>query len=406
MVTPKSLAKQRKAGKVMSVVSIAKLTEAEEMLFSAYDERAEKSSQSDAAIAVLKANGLPTRRVESWHYTDLRSVLKNVPAEVGEAVSGKVDTLVGNASLLALDALSNHEKADFRFDDAIGQLNGAFATSGSSLNVGAGEKLESPKEIQNAVEGKAAHTTHTVSFADKSSGTVIERQLGEGGFATSVTNLKIGNEAEVSYIIVQGKGVEATHLGQINVTLGADANFTLFVLNTGGKLVRQEIRINVAGEGSDFQLRGVNLIGDGQHIDVTMDLCHNVPNTTSEEIIRNVVTGKGKGVFQGRIAVAQIAQKTDAKMACNTLLLSDEGDFSTKPELEIFADDVACGHGATFTDLEPSYLFYLMSRGIPEKEARALLIKGFVDEIVEDLDHEALEEAIVSIIDSWLDQNG
>ena len=164
--------------------------------------------------------------------------------------------------------------------------------------------------------------------------------------------------------------------------------------------------MTVAGEGADFQLRGVNLIGDDQHIDVTMDLHHSVPNTESEEILRNVVVGKGHGIFQGKIRVAQVAQKTDAKMACNTLLLSDDGNFSTKPELEIFADDVLCGHGATFADIEPSYMFYLMSRGIPEREARALLIKGFVDEIVEDIDNEVLEGAMVDVIDGWLDANG
>src|SRR5690606_10007576 len=123
-----------------------------------------------------------------------------------------------------------------------------------------------------------------------------------------------------------------------------------------------------------------NLIAGEEHSDITMVLDHLAPDTYSTETIRNIVTGRADGVFQGMIRVAQKAQKTDAKMACNTLLLTDEGSFSTKPELEIFADDVACGHGATVTEIEKAHLFYLMARGIDEKSARGLLVKAFLAE--------------------------
>ena len=177
-------------------------------------------------------------------------------------------------------------------------------------------------------------------------------------------------------------------------------------MNAGGKLVRQEVKVSVNGEDANLAIRGVNLVGDNAHIDVTTVLEHNVPNTNAEELFRNVVAGDGHGIFQGQIKVAQIAQKTDAQMACNTLLLTDDGDFSAKPELEIFADDVICAHGATVTDIDEEHLFYMRARGIGEKEARALLIKAFVDEVVEELDaDEALEEVFVGIIDSWLDVN-
>ncbi|TJV20418.1 MAG: Fe-S cluster assembly protein SufD, partial [Mesorhizobium sp.] len=139
----------------------------------------------------------------------------------------------------------------------------------------------------------------------------------------------------------------ATHLAQFKAHLGKNAKLTLFVMNAGGKLVRQEIVVRTTGEGADFTLRGINLLAGDTHTDVTMVLDHAVPHTASTEVIRNVVTGRARGVFQGRINVHQYAQKTNAKMACNTLLLSDDGEFSTKPELEIFADDVVCGHGAT-----------------------------------------------------------
>ncbi|MET0258986.1 MAG: SufD family Fe-S cluster assembly protein, partial [Methylobacterium sp.] len=175
----------------------------------------------------------------------------------------------------------------------------------------------------------------------------------------------------------------------------------LFVLNAGGAIIRQEVHAQTVGEGADIQIRGVNLLQAGQHVDVTTTLNHNVAHTTSTEIFRNVVLG-GSGVFQGMIRVAKGAQKTDARLACNTLLLSDEGDFSAKPELEIFADDVQCGHGATAGEINADHLFYLMSRGIPEPLARSLLVKAFVGEVVEELEYEPAIEALEARIDAWL----
>jgi Fe-S cluster assembly protein SufD len=132
-----------------------------------------------------------------------------------------------------------------------------------------------------------------------------------------------------------------------------------------------------------------------------MVLDHAAPHTISTETIRNVVTGKAEGAFQGQIRVARPAQKTDAKMACNTLLLSDEGGFSAKPELEIFADDVACGHGATVTEIQPDHLFYLMARGIDEKTARGLLVKAFLAEVIEELEDEPAIEVLEAKLDAW-----
>ena len=169
--------------------------------------------------------------------------------------------------------------------------------------------------------------------------------------------------------------------------------------------MRQEIHVTVAGEDSDLTLRGINLLGGESHTDVTFTVGHDVPNTTSTEIIRNVLFDRAKGVFQGQIRVAPDAQKTDAKMSCNTLLLSDDADFSAKPELEIFADDVQCGHGATVIDIDHTQLFYLMARGIPENKARAMLVNAFVAEIVEELDDEPLVEALEGVIADWLERH-
>jgi Fe-S cluster assembly protein SufD len=205
---------------------------------------------------------------------------------------------------------------------------------------------------------------------------------------------------------VQEQPDTATHLAQFKAELGKNAKLSLFFMNIGGRLVRQEINILTKGEGCDFQLRGINLLAGDSHTDVTMVLDHAVPHTTSTEIIRNVVTGQAHGVFQGRINVHQHAQKTDANMACNTLLLSDDGEFSTKPELEIFADDVVCGHGATVTEIDHNHLFYLMARGIDEKTARGLLVKAFVAAVIEELDDEQMVEALELKLDDWFVEHG
>ena len=267
--------------------------------------------------------------------------------------------------------------------------------------------LERPIEFQNLQSGGQAHTRFVVHVGDNAQAVLVEQQAGQGaGFTTSVSDLTVDDGAKVTWLIVQAAPEGATHLGQFNAEIGADAELTVFVMNAGGRLVRQEINVKAAGEGGKFTLRGVNLLSGDTHTDVTMVLDHAVPNTSSTEIVRNVVTGRAHGVFQGRINVFPDAQKTDARMACNTLLLSDDADFSTKPELEIFADDVACGHGATVTEIDRNHLFYLMARGIDEKTARGLLVKAFVAEVIEDLEDEVLVSALETRLDAWFRIHG
>ena len=225
------------------------------------------------------------------------------------------------------------------------------------------------------------------------------------GGHSSVVDIQIGDKATVNYVLSIEEGDAAQRLAQLNVSIGAEATLNLFILNAGGKLVRQEINFDVVGENSNLNISGVNLVGGEAHIDVTSSITHHVPHTNAEEVFRNVATERGNGVFQGQINVRQAAQLTDARMACNTLLLSDDCGFSAKPELEIFADDVQCAHGATVTDLEDSYMFYLMARGISENTARRMLIRAFVAEIVEELEDEALIEALENRIDIWMERH-
>lgn len=381
----------------------------------------------DNALEELKINGLPSRRIESWHYTDFRTLLKSVPDFNPTAGTNALPTLLAGSTILAAsngaalsakapegviltavhDALSDGSlvpQLSVRgTDDTIGQINAAYVSDGWAVSIADDIELEAPLEIQNIQKSGQGHTRFPVEIGSNVKATIIERQTGGEGdaFSTSVSHVTVGDGADVIWVILRDFG-QSTQLAQFNATIGAGSKLTLYIVNAGGKLIRQEVHLTVAGEDSEFELRGLNLLADDSHTDITMTVAHLVENTRSTQIIRNVVKDRARGVFQGMIRVAQIAQKTDARMACNTLLLSDDGEFDAKPELEIFADDVACGHGATVTELSKDYLFYLMARGVPENEARGLLIKAFIAEIIEELENEALVEALEEVLSNWL----
>jgi len=421
----------------MNIHATPQRTTAETALLDAFGERISLlpgdgavTVKRDDAIETLKA-GLPTRRIESWHYTDLRRLLTNVPRHDGAAdvkpvapvlegspvfsvLNGtpdrKIATVEGASIQPLAEKLSDGSFAGLDLygkDDAIGAINAAFVADGYAVDIAAGARIETPIELQNVQAGGQSHVRFPVQVGAGAQATIIERQTGTGaGLASSVSQLLIGDDADVRWLIVQEQPDDATHLAQFKAKLGRNSKLTLFIMNAGGKLVRQEVVVDAAGEGAVFTLRGINLLAGDTHTDVTMVLDHSVPHTSSTEVIRNVVTGRAHGVFQGRINVAQPAQKTDAKMACNTLLLSDDGEFSTKPELEIFADDVQCGHGATVTEINRDHLFYLMARGVGEKAARGLLIQAFVAEVIEELEDESVVDALEVRLAEWFHTHG
>ncbi len=424
----------------MTLQAANRLTAAESQLIDSYSHQIGELPGDGGVLAArdrlfdeLKRGGLPTRRVEAWHYTDLKNLLRAVPDYVVATDAAAAAPVVAGSSLFALlqgtaqenrapegvdvqpfrgklaDGSAATRLVAFGADDTIGRINSSFVRDGFTVSVEADAVIEAPIELQSVHGAGQLHVRYPVTFGAKSRATVIERHIGNGAGAalvSAVSDLVLGDDADVTWIILQAQGKDDTHLGQIKAELGAGAKFRLFIINAGGKLVRQEVHVRTTGEGSDFTLRGINLIGGESHVDVTMTLGHDVANTTSTEIVRNVVFDRGRGVFQGMIRVAPDAQKTDARMACNTLLLSDDGEFSVKPELEIFADDVQCAHGATVADIDHNHLYYMMSRGVPEKQARALLVRAFVAEIVEELEGEALVEALEALISDWLEHHG
>ena len=424
----------------MNVQNKRLMTAAEQALVDGYFDRAAEIPGNDRIAALrsgmiedIRQNGLPSRRTEAWHYTDLRTLLKTVPAARSGPAPQVVDPLVAGSTIVsvfnghtaALDLPSGVSQSRFRDalltgeaamrlvarddDDIIGRINGTYVTDGLVLSFDEGAKPDDILELQVLHGGGQEHTRFPVTIGAGANGTVVERHVAAGqqeALVSSITDLHVGRGADIVWLISQEQGLSDTHFGQINIRLDAEVKLTLFISNAGGQLVRQEIHVTASGEGSELILRGVNLLGGSSHTDVTMTLDHLVPDCGSTQTFRNVVFDRARGVFQGQIRVAKIAQKTDARMACNTLLLSDAGEFSSKPELEIFADDVQCDHGATVADINDDHLFYLMARGIGEKKARAMLVKAFIAEIVEELEDEALIEALEARFEAWLDHHG
>jgi Fe-S cluster assembly protein SufD len=200
--------------------------------------------------------------------------------------------------------------------------------------------------------------------------------------------------------------VDAMNVTSAIVTVGAKAKLNLFNMTSGGAVSRFQGFVTFAGEGSELSVNGVNLLKGTQHGDTTLVVDHAVPGCTSREVFRAVVDNRAHSVFQGRIIVRPDAQKTDGKMMTRALLLSDEAEADNKPELEIFADDVTCGHGATAGALDDSLLFYLRARGLPEKDAQALLIQAFVGEAIEEIADDNLRAVAIAVAERWLEARG
>ena len=222
--------------------------------------------------------------------------------------------------------------------------------------------------------------------------TVIEHYLAEGAapvHTNAALEIELEHGARCTHIRINAEGRDRTVLGGTHVRVARDASYECTFLNAGGHLVRQEFWAELLEPGAHAAVRGVQMAGGRQHMDTTVLIEHAAPDCTSNQTIRNVLAGRAVGVFQGKIHVHRVAQRTDGYQLCNTLMLSDHAAMNTKPELEIYADDVKCSHGTTTGSLDHASLFYLRARGIPEAEAKRLLLGAFVtaafDHLPEDL---------------------
>ena len=404
------------------------------------------------AIEAYGRLGLPHRRIEAWKYTDLRSRLTDAypllsptgvalgEAELSKAIGsdfaalpayrlvvvegdlrGDLSDLSGlkTAGIEVVSLAQALEKppawlkktlgqVNPREDDPVVAVNTALMTGGVALRIAEGLTLDKPIHLIQ-LDGKGedvSSLTRNVVVAEPGSFVMLLESYGSLGMKglqrNAVTEVVIKDKAAVNHVKLQLEAGDALHLTTWLVKIGADARYEAFQFSLGAALARNQIYAQFTGEGSQANISGAFLLRDRQHCDTTILVEHLVPHCGTRELLKAVLDEESRGVFQGKIVVARGAQKTDSKQMAQALLLSESAEFDSKPELEIFADDVVCGHGSTSGQIDEDLLFYLEARGIPEPEARALLIQAFVGEALERIEDERLREAFTNASVEWL----
>ena len=391
----------------------------------------------EEAAETFRARGFPTRRVEEWKYTDLRPVAEagfEEPLSSVDAGQALPPAHGGGARAVLLDGrfrpdLSTLEGLPFEvgsvaaalpgLEGRIGAvapardlplvaLNTMLFEDGLLLTVPAGVAAGVLDLLSIASGGgrpEAFHPRHLIRLGKGASLTLIETAIGpEHGGVTlhnPVYEIEVEEGATLVHARLQQEGRQGFHLSNVHARVAAGGTYDNFTLNAGARLTRNEIHIALTGPKAAAHMNGAQLLAGGQHADTTTFLDHAAPDCTSRQTYKTVLAGRSRGVFQGRILVRQAAQKTDGYQMNQALLLSPEAEMDSKPQLEIYADDVKCSHGATVGELDHHQLFYLRTRGVPEAEARSLLIQAFLQEAVEGVTDETARTALGRAVAGW-----
>jgi Fe-S cluster assembly protein SufD len=332
-------------------------------------------------------------------------------------VNGKLTSKPGRSARLphgvALTTTDDTAPAILDGSDAVVALNTALTRRTVRLTIDAGVAVERPLHVvfvQDAAAPQAVFARLAVEIGAGASVTLLETHEGPKGIATqsnSGVEIAVGDGAKLQHIRVNAEGEAAFSLSSLGLSLGRGAAAMSLNIAMGSAIARHQILARFVGEEAKLNLGGVTMLdGARHHADATLVVDHAVPGGLSRELFKTVVDDRAAGVFQGKIIVRPHAQKTDGKMMSAALLLSEDAAMSNKPELEIFADDVQCGHGATCGALDKNLLFYLMARGIPRLEAQALLIRSFLGEAIELVSDASLQEALLGLVDEWLRRKG
>ncbi len=396
-----------------------------------------------AGMARFAELGFPTTKQEDWRFTNVAPVAKlpYLPAGGGEVsaddlagfafsklegsrlvfidgvfsnelsgidelpdgvvISNLAAALSGSSDLIEkhLTQYANDESASFA------AMNTALFTDGVFVHVPNGAVVEKPVQAlfvsTAAEEGATANVRNLVVAGTNSGLTLVESHvaLKDGAYFTNaVSEFSVGENARVEHVKFQDESREAFHIGALHAKLERASNFTSHSIDVGARISRNNLRTNLAGEGLVATLNGLYLTAGEQLADHHMVVDHAQPNCESHEYFNGILADRSKGVFHGRIHVHQVAQKTDAKQTNKNLLLSDDATIDTKPQLEIYADDVKCTHGATIGQLNDESIFYLRARGIGEAKARQMLMHAFAGEIIDRIVCEPVREKLDAIV--------
>jgi len=406
--------------------SVNNATSAEKQLLEQLD-----GMKESTALKIMQRFGLPSRRVEAYHYTDLKALVSHVPplvnlddldqGDVSDAgwfdLTDSIKIPVRNGFFGKVSNLpegfeisKNSGSALTEREDMIVALNRALTNNSLNIKIsGAPAKI---LHIDWQMLGNAAHSAGSIEIElDKGAKAIIIETISgsdQAHLANFGSRINLGEGAGLTHIVLDFSSRKTTRLQTIEYEIGQNAKLHNLLINSGAKLSRTQIFTNFNGEGAVGDFNGLNLVDEGQHCDISLDTTHKVPDTISTQKFKAVVRNRAKAIFQGRILVESIAQKTDAKMMIQGLMLSEGAQILCKPELEIFADDVQCGHGSTCGELDEDSLFYLMSRGIRRDEATSMLIRAFAEELltpIRDLQIKDLQlyGQLSGVLDNWLD---
>ncbi|PRZ26316.1 Fe-S cluster assembly protein SufD [Flavobacterium granuli] len=416
--------------------------------FMAFEERIDVHSElhdvRTEAIKNFENKGFPTKKEEAWKYTSLNAILKNDFTVFPKAESNIQYSDVKKYFLHEIDTYkvvfidgvfsshlssTTHEGIDVclmasaltkpkykmiidayfnqiaKKDDSLTSLNTAFANEGAYINIPKSKVADKPIEIMYFSTGNEAalmvQPRNLVIVGENSHVQIIERHqsLSENPVLTnSVTEIFAQKRAIVDYYKIQNDNLQANLIDNTYVSQKQESHVSVHTFSFGGNLTRNNLNFYHFGERLTSTLNGITIIGEKQHVDHYTLVNHATPNCESFQDYKGIFSDRSTGVFNGKVFVEKEAQKTNAFQKSNNILLSDKATINAKPQLEIFADDVKCSHGCTIGQLDETAMFYMQQRGIPKKEAKALLMYAFSNAVIENIKIPELKQRITTII--------
>lgn len=362
------------------------------------------------------ASGVPTPRSERFKYTDLTQADKKFYPFATSNVALKGDTRFVKNITDVFEAIPDwvRELAESQpageetyRDMALWHGVNAYFRDGFILDVPKNTTGEMPLEITITGDDNTSFVPRTfLRIGESAEFTIIERHVGEGNYWNNrVTQIILEPGARLRHYRIQDNGIEAIYTQNTHVMQDRDSTYEAFVLTMGAALSRNQIHVELQGPNAEVRLAGVNLLNGAQHGDTTITIEHQAPHCKSNQTYKTILDKKAHGVFQGKVHVHRPAQLTDGYQLSNAMLLSPTAIMDTKPELEIYADDVKCSHGSTTGQIDTGPMFYLRSRGLSEAQAKLLLMQAFIGPALDEIRDDAAREMISETTLNWLQEN-
>jgi len=355
------------------------------------------------AFARFAEVGFPTTHDEEWRFTNVASIARTQFRHVHPSFHVSGGALPAGVRVGTNEDLRAHLAKYAAVDgNPFVALNTAFLDAVAVFRIGRGAVVERPLELvfhaEPGADAAAIHPRVLILAGENSQCAIVEKYTGSGRYFTNaVTEIVAADGAIVDHYKIQQESLEAFHVATLAAQLGRSSNFTSHSISLGGALVRNDVNV-VLSEGTEATINGLYIVNGTQHIDNHTSIDHVKPHGTSHELYKGILDDQARAVFNGRIIVRQDAQKTDSKQTNKNLVLSDDAVIDTKPELQIWANDVRCTHGATIGQLDAESLFYLQSRGIGKQQARALLTYAFAQDIVDRIKVPSLRDSLERVL--------